>query len=235
MRAHSNGNPTPARILPTAGHRPFPSDKSTVMLAGQTRSMATSIPVPSRVACWLRTANRSQRVHGDVRRLHALLVQPYLPCHSLSEHLSHQRLSWYNQEMGNYAKAFLLTVSFPSFSVTAFFLASYFAGSTHPIVILPQTPWEATFIGIVALDTFVIGFGIYMFFKPKWWYIALGSGAAITGAAIYALYNPTAGTGVFVVTAIALAISCTLVLAVSLYIIVRIWKETLKEKNRKRR
>jgi hypothetical protein len=139
------------------------------------------------------------------------------------------------KKMGNYAKTFLLTVSFPSFAVTAFFLASYFAVSTHPIAILPQTPWEATFIGLVALDTFVIGFGTYMFFKPKWWYIVLGGGAAITGAAIYALYNPSSGTGVFVVSAIALAISCVLVLAVSLYIIVRIWKETLREKNGKRR
>jgi hypothetical protein len=139
------------------------------------------------------------------------------------------------KKMVNYAKAFMLTVSFPSFAVAAFFLASYSAVSTHQIAILPQTSWEATFIGIVALDTFVIGFGTYMFFKPKWWYIALGAGAAITGAAIYALYNPTAGTGVFVVSAIALAISCLVVLAVSLYIIVRIWKETLREKNRKRR
>jgi len=139
------------------------------------------------------------------------------------------------KKMVNYARAFLFTVSFPSFAVAAFFLASYSAVSTHPIAILPQTSWEATFIGIVALDTFVIGFGTYMFFKPKWWYIALGAGAAITGAAIYALYNPTAGTGVFVVSAIALAISCLVVLAVSLYIIVRIWKETLREKNRKRR
>ena len=139
------------------------------------------------------------------------------------------------KKMVNYARAFMLTVSFPSFAVAAFFLASYSAVSTHPIAILPQTSWETTFIGIVALDAFVIGFGTYMFFKPKWWYIALGAGAGITGAAIYALYNPTAGTGVFVVSAIALAISCTLVLAVSLYIIVRIWKETLKEKNRKRR
>ena len=139
------------------------------------------------------------------------------------------------KKMGNYAKAFLLTVSFPSFAVTAFFLASYSAVSTHPIAILPQTSWETTFIGIVALDAFVIGFGTYMFFKPKWWYIALGAGVGVTGAAIYALYNPSSGTGVFVVSAIALAISCVLVLAVSLYIIVRIWKETLRERNRKRR
>jgi len=139
------------------------------------------------------------------------------------------------KKMFNYAKAFMLTVSFPSFSVAAFFLVSYSTVSTHPMAIVPQVSWEATFIGIVALDTFVIGFGTYMFFKPKWWYIAIGAGAGITGAAIYALYNPTASTGIFVVSAIALAISCMLVLAVSLYILVRIWKETLREKNRKRR
>ena len=139
------------------------------------------------------------------------------------------------KKMLNYAKAFMLTVSFPSFAVAAFFLTSYSTVASHPIAVFPQISWEATFIGIVAFDTFVIGFGTYLFFKPKWLYIVLGSGAAITGAAIYALYNPSSGTGVFVTSAIALAISCMLVLAVSLYILVRIWKETLKEKNRKRR
>jgi hypothetical protein len=139
------------------------------------------------------------------------------------------------KKLGNYAKAFLLAVTFPSFSVATFFLASYSNVSTHPMAIMPQFSWEATFIGIVALDALVIGFGTYLFFKPKWWYIAIGAGAGITGAAIYALYNPSVGSGVFVTSAIALAISCTLVLAVSLYILVRIWKETLREKNRKRR
>jgi len=139
------------------------------------------------------------------------------------------------KKMLNYAKAFLLAVTFPSFSVATFFLASYANVSTHPMAIMPQFSSEATFIGIVALDALVIGFGTYLFFKPKWWYIAIGAGAGITGAAIYALYKPSWGTVVFVASAIALAISCMLVLAVSLYIIVRIWKETLKEKNRKRR
>jgi hypothetical protein len=135
----------------------------------------------------------------------------------------------------NYAKAFLVTVSFPSFAIVTFFLASYSAGMTHPVAIFPQVSWEATFIGIVAFDTFVVGFGTYLFFKPKLWYIAVGSGAAITGAAIYALYKPTWSTGVFVSSAIALAIACMIVLGVSLYILLRIWKETLKEKHRKRR
>jgi len=139
------------------------------------------------------------------------------------------------KKMLNYAKTFMLTVSFPSFAIAAFFLTSYSAGMEHPIAIFPQVSWETTFIGIVAFDTFVVGFGTYMFFKPKWWYIAIGSGAAITGAAVYTLYNPTAGTGVFMASAIALAIACVIVLGVSLYIFVRIWKETLKEKKRKRR
>jgi hypothetical protein len=135
----------------------------------------------------------------------------------------------------NYAKTFLLTVSFPSFAIVAFFLASYSAGAAHPIAVFPQVSWEATFIGIVAFDTFVVGFGTYLFFKPKWWYIAIGSATAIAGAAIYALYKPAWGTGVFVASAIALAIACMIVLSVSLYILLRIWKETLKQKKRKRR
>src|SRR4030042_834060 len=57
-RAHSNGNPTTARILPTAGHRPIPSDKPTILPAGKALSMAAPIPVPRRFACWLRTTHR---------------------------------------------------------------------------------------------------------------------------------------------------------------------------------
>lgn len=135
----------------------------------------------------------------------------------------------------NYAKVFMFTVSFPSFAVVAFFLASYSSIASHPMTVLPQVSWEITFVGIVAFDAFVVGFGTYIFFKPKWWYIAFGAGAAIAAAAVYAFYRPLWGTAVFVVSAIALAIACTLVLVVSVYILVRIWKETLREKNRKRR
>jgi hypothetical protein len=139
------------------------------------------------------------------------------------------------KKMISYAKVFMFTVSFPSFAVVSFFLASYSAGVSQPMLIFPQVSWETTFIGIVAFDTFVVGFGTYLFFKPKWWYIVIGASTAIVGASIYALYKPTWGSSVFVVSAIALAISCLLVLAISLYILVRIWKETLKDRNRKRR
>jgi hypothetical protein len=94
--------------------------------------------------------------------------------------------------------------------------------------------WEGTFIGIVAFDTFVVGLGTYVFFKPKWWYIAIGAGTAIAGATIYVLYKPTWGQGTFVVSAIALAIACVLVLGISIYVLARMWLESLKERRRRR-
>jgi hypothetical protein len=93
--------------------------------------------------------------------------------------------------------------------------------------------WQATFIGIVAFDTLVVGLGTYFFFKPKWWYIAFGAGTSITGATIYAMFRPSWGTAVFVVSAIALAIACVLVLGVSVYILARIWIDTLKDRKRR--
>jgi hypothetical protein len=139
------------------------------------------------------------------------------------------------KKMRLHAKAFTLTVAFPSFALSVFFLTSYFSGATHPVAIFPAVSPEITFVGIVGFDTFVVGFGTYMFFKPKWWYIVLGSAAAVAGAAVYTAFQPTGGTPVFVASAIALAIACMIVLSVSIYILARIWKETLREKRKKRR
>jgi len=134
----------------------------------------------------------------------------------------------------NYAKVFTFTVTFPALILTAFFLSNYAEVAVHPLVMVPQTPWEVTFIGIVAFDTLVVGLGTYVFFKPKWWYIALGAGTAIIGASIYALYKPSWGEATFVVSAIALAIACVLVLVASVYVLARIWIETLKERKRRK-
>jgi hypothetical protein len=132
----------------------------------------------------------------------------------------------------NYAKVFIFTVTFPSFALSAFFMSTYAEVAAHPLVIAPQMSWEATFIGIVAFDTVVVGAGTYVFFKPKWWHIALGAGTAITGAVVYALLKPSWGAAPFVVSAIALAIACVIVLSVSVYVLAKIWRDTLKEKRR---
>jgi len=134
----------------------------------------------------------------------------------------------------NYAKVIMLTVTFPAMTLAAFFIANYAEIAVHPLVMTPQVSWEATFIGIVAFDTFVVGVGTYIFFKPKWWYIGLGAGAAITGATVYASLKPTWGQATFVVSAIGLGLACVLVLGVSVYVLAKIWIDTLKERRRKK-
>jgi len=134
----------------------------------------------------------------------------------------------------NYAKVFVFTVTFPAISLTAFFLSNYAEIAVHPLVMAPQMSWEVTFIAIVAFDSFVVGLGTYVFFKPKWWYIAAGAGTAITGASTYALFRPSWGEAAFVVSAIALAIACVLILGVSVYVLARIWIDTLKERKRRK-
>jgi hypothetical protein len=133
----------------------------------------------------------------------------------------------------NYARVFAFTVTAPSLFITAFFLANYAEIATHPLVMAPQVSWETTFVGIVAFDTVVVGLGTYVFFKPKWWYIGVGAGATIAGASLYALYKPTWGQAAFIVSAIGLAIACVLVLSVSIYVLAKIWKDTLKERKKR--
>jgi hypothetical protein len=139
------------------------------------------------------------------------------------------------KKLMNYAKVFMFTVTFPAISLAAFFLSNYAEIAVHPLVMVPQMSGEATFIAIVAFDTFVVGLGTYVFFKPKWWYVALGAGTAITGACMYTLFKPSWGGAAFVVSAIGLAIACVLVLGASVYILARIWIDTLKERKRRKK
>jgi len=132
-----------------------------------------------------------------------------------------------------YAKVILLTVTFPALSITAFFLSNYAEVALHPLVMMPQMPWEGTFVGIVAFDTFVVGLGAYIFFKPKWWYVALGAGTAISGASIYVFAKPIWRQGTFLISAIALATACVLVLGISIYVLARMWIDNLKERRKK--
>jgi hypothetical protein len=134
----------------------------------------------------------------------------------------------------NYAKIFMVSVTFPTLALAIFFLSSYSELASHPLVISPQMSWEATFIGVVAFDSVVVGMGTYVFFKPRWWYIALGAGTAITGATAYALVKPSWGEAAFIVSAIALAMACIIVLGVSIYVLAKIWVDTLKERKRKK-
>ena len=123
----------------------------------------------------------------------------------------------------NYAGVFMFTVTFPALSLAVFFLSNYAEVAVHPLIMSSQMFWETTFVAIGAFGTFVVGLGTYIFFKPKLWYIAVGAGAMVTGASIYALYKPTWGEAVFIVPSTAVAIACALA---------SIWIDVLKERKR---
>jgi len=134
----------------------------------------------------------------------------------------------------NYAKILMFAFTLPAFTLATFFLSNYAGLADHPLIIVPHMSWETTFIAIVAFDTFVVGLGAYIFFKPKWWYVALGAGTAITGASVYAFLRPSWGEAAFLSSAIALGVACVLVLGVSVYVLARIWIDALKERRRRR-
>ncbi|MBS7616950.1 hypothetical protein KEJ45_07120 [Candidatus Bathyarchaeota archaeon] len=138
------------------------------------------------------------------------------------------------KKLANYAKIFMAAVTLPTLTLAVFFISNYAEIATHPLVMVPQFGWETTFVGIVAFDTLVVGLGTYLFFKPKWWYIAIGAGTAIIGAAAYAYYRPSWGEAAFVASAATLAIACAIVLVVGAYILVKIWMETLKERRKRK-
>jgi len=138
------------------------------------------------------------------------------------------------KKLVNHARIFLATVTIPSLTLAVFFLSNYAEVAVHPLIMIPQMGWEATFVGIVAFDTIVVGLGTYIFFKPRWWYIAIGAGTTVAIAAAYAAYKPTWGEAAFIASATALAIACAIVLALSTYVLVKIWIETLKERKKRK-
>jgi len=132
-----------------------------------------------------------------------------------------------------YAKTFLFVVTVPALAIATFFVSTYAQIAIHPIIIGPALTWEGTFVVLVAFDTLVVGIGAYVFFKPKWWYIAAGAGTAITGAAIYTAVKPASIPGFFLTSAIGLAVACIIVLTISIYVLARIWMENLRNKRAK--
>lgn len=133
------------------------------------------------------------------------------------------------------SKAFLGVFTIPATIVSAFFVSNYVDVATHPLIMLPAVAPEFVFVAIIAFDTLVVGVGTYIFFKPKWWHIALGVCAMVVGASFYVFIQPIWGSSAFVVCAIALGIACIMVLGASIYVLLRLWWEALNEKRNKRR
>lgn len=131
------------------------------------------------------------------------------------------------------AQAFLCIVTVPVVTVSAFFASNYASVASHQLLLFPSMSSEWMFVAVVAFDTFVVGIGSYIFFKPKWWQVAVAGCTMVAGASAYALAKPTWGDAAFVVSVIALGIGCVMVLGASVYVLLRTWLEERKEKEGK--
>jgi hypothetical protein len=108
----------------------------------------------------------------------------------------------------NYARVFMLTVTFPALSLAVLFLFSYAEAAVNPPIMVPQLFGQDVLIAIVGLGTFMVGLGASVFFKPKLWYIALGAGTIVASTSLYALFKPAWGEAAFIMLVIALPTAC---------------------------
>jgi hypothetical protein len=131
------------------------------------------------------------------------------------------------------SRAFLGSVTVPAILISVFFIYSYASVSSHPLVSAPAIPLESVFFVILAFDMAVLGVSVYVFFKPKWVNITVTGLAALVGVSIYALLVPAWRNATFVISAIALGVAVLMVLGASIYVLLRLWRENLKKKQRR--
>ena len=108
----------------------------------------------------------------------------------------------------NYAKVFMLTVTFPALSLAILFLFSYAETTVNPPIMAPQLFGQDVLIAIVGLGTFMVGLGASVFFKPKSWYIALSAGTIVASTSLYVLFKPAWGEAASMMLVIALPTAC---------------------------
>jgi len=128
------------------------------------------------------------------------------------------------------AKVFLTAVTIPAYLVSILFINNYAQIATYPVVALPQLAMDTVFIAVVTLDTVVVGVGVYLFLRPKWWHVTATGSAVIVAASLYTLLKPAWQNMTFLVFAILLGVACFIVLGASIYILLRLWVENKKGK-----
>ena len=110
----------------------------------------------------------------------------------------------------NYARVFMMAVTFPALSLAVLFLFNYVETAVNPPMIVPQLLGQEILIVIVGLGTFMGGLGASVFFKSKSWYTALGVGTIVTSTCLYTLFKPMWGAAAFMMLAISLPPACVI-------------------------
>jgi len=134
----------------------------------------------------------------------------------------------FSRKMWKAARIFTYVVGIPVLIVlmiSTFFISTYTAIATHPILILPRLTFEITFLTVILFDSLVVSLGIYLFIKPKWWHIAVPTAIIIIGASLYTLLKPEWKAFAFIICATILGIACAAVLGASIYVLIKLWRE----------
>ncbi len=131
-----------------------------------------------------------------------------------------------SKQRWNLAKVFLGAVTAPVTLIAASFVSNYSGEATYQVVSLPQVPLELTYVAIITFDLAVIAIGLSAFFSLNWNRAALICSAIIAGTAICTLVKPPGWYFVVIWTAIILGIACAFILGASLYVFVRMKRET---------
>ena len=131
----------------------------------------------------------------------------------------------FSKKMWKAARIFTYVVGIPILMISTFFISTYTAMATHPILILPPLTFELTFLTVILFDSLVVSLGIYLFIKPKWWHIAVPTAIIIIGASVYTLLKPEWKTFAFLICAMVLGVACAAVLGASIYVLIKLWRE----------
>ena len=131
----------------------------------------------------------------------------------------------FSRKMWKAARIFTYVVGIPVLMISTFFISTYTAMATHPILILPPLTFELTFLTVILFDSLVVSLGIYLFIKPKWWHIAVPTTIIIIGASIYTLLKPEWKAFAFLICATVLGVACAAVLGASIYVLIKLWRE----------
>jgi hypothetical protein len=124
------------------------------------------------------------------------------------------------------AKVFLSAVTIPVYLVSILFISSYTQLATYPVMVFPTLGMDTIFIAVVSLDTAVVSVGVYLFLRPKWWQITATATAIIASASLYTVFKPAWQSVTFLGFAMFLGVACIIVLGASIYILLRLWRET---------
>jgi hypothetical protein len=128
------------------------------------------------------------------------------------------------------AKVFLGAVTVPVYLVSALFMNNYAQTATYSVLAIPSLSAGSFFIAVVALDTLVVGVGVYIFLRPKLLHVTAVGTAIITAAGLYTLFRPEWQNVAFLTFAVLLGVACVVVLGASIFILLRLWRETKKQK-----